>query len=63
MSHNTNPHYIIQDMGEIPISRNNGVFLYCKNLNVIDSMNVGDCKTVTFQTGAGKTISKVVRHS
>jgi hypothetical protein len=63
MSNNNTPQYIIQDMGESPISRKNGVFYFCKNLDVVDSMNIGESRSVTFQSGAGKTVANVFRHS
>ena len=56
-------HFIVQHMGGSPISRNNAVFLYCKEKQVLDNMNVGETQLLTFQTGTGTTRATVFRHS
>ena len=53
-------YFLISQLGDTPVSRNNAAFMFCKDLDKVDAMDYGETISATFQS-AGTTRAAITR--
>ncbi len=53
--------FIVSDLGSTPVTLGNGAFLFCKQLERVNALKVGETISAEFQSGRGTNRSAITR--